>query len=125
MFEIKTTETTETVNQITLYLSGPMTGLPEYNYPEFFRVATLLESMGYKVINPANTGVQDGWIWRDYLKKDLVDLLQNNVTSIILLEGWDNSKGAKLEIQVGNAVGIPHYELSYFLSKKLDEVANG
>lgn len=36
-----------------IYLAGPMSGLPDLNYPEFNRVTALLEGVGLKVRNPA------------------------------------------------------------------------
>lgn len=38
-----------------VYISGPMTGLPEFNYPAFFAAAEALEARGYETINPART----------------------------------------------------------------------
>ena len=36
-----------------LYVAGPMTGLPDYNYPAFDGAAALLAERGYPVENPA------------------------------------------------------------------------
>ena len=36
-----------------LHLSGPMTGLEDFNRPEFNRVAEVLQAMGHDVFNPA------------------------------------------------------------------------
>ena len=38
---------------VRVYIAGPMTGIPQYNFPEFDRVATLLRAMGYDVVSPA------------------------------------------------------------------------
>ena len=35
-----------------IYIAGPMSGLPEMNYPAFFAEATRLRGLGYEVINP-------------------------------------------------------------------------
>lgn len=37
---------------MTIYLSGPMTGYPQFNCHNFESVATFLKELGYKVINP-------------------------------------------------------------------------
>ena len=36
-----------------IYLAGPMTGLPEFNYPAFHAEAARLRQLGYHVENPA------------------------------------------------------------------------
>lgn len=36
-----------------VYIAGPMTGLPEFNYPTFFAAEEYLRSHGAKVMNPA------------------------------------------------------------------------
>lgn len=36
-----------------IYIAGPMTGLPEFNRPNFHLMATRLEKEGYSVLNPA------------------------------------------------------------------------
>lgn len=105
------------MKQEVIYISGPMTGLPDYNYPEFFRVAELLESKGYKVINPAKIGVREGWNWKDYMVVNMIDLLTNDVTTIVTLNGWENSKGAKLEVHIGNELQMRVVSLEDFLSE--------
>lgn len=41
-----------------IYLAGPMTGLPEFNYPAFHAEAARLRGLGYQVENPADHGVK-------------------------------------------------------------------
>ena len=36
-----------------IYIAGPMTGLPELNFPAFHAEAARLRAFGYEVINPA------------------------------------------------------------------------
>lgn len=44
-----------------IYLAGPMTGLPEHNFPAFHAEAARLRGLGYHVENPAEHGVIDGF----------------------------------------------------------------
>lgn len=81
-----------------VYISGPMTGLPNYNFDEFNRVAELLRFEGYNVVNPADHGVIPGWEWKDYLKLDIKDMLGCNI--VATLEGWEESRGARLEVHI-------------------------
>ena len=35
------------------YLAGPMTNIPQFNYPRFFELAKVLRAEGYTIISPA------------------------------------------------------------------------
>ena len=37
-----------------IYLSGPMSGLPELNFPAFHAEAARLRALGFEVVNPAD-----------------------------------------------------------------------
>lgn len=100
---------TKLLPEFDWYVSGPMTGLPEYNFPEFHRVTALLESYGFTVSNPAAKGEISDWEWSDYLRWDLMELIR--CRGVVLLDGWEGSKGAQLETHVAHALGMPilHY----------------
>lgn len=85
-----------------VYISGPMSGLPEYNYPLFNQVAAILRDLGYEVVNPAEQ--PQVTTWEDYMRQDIKLLMDCN--SMVLLDGAHASKGAMLEMQIAGAVGI-------------------
>ncbi len=87
-----------------VYISGPMTGIENYNFPAFNRAAAILAMHGYDVENPADKGVIDGWEWADYLRYDLRVLTLCD--AIYRLPGWENSRGATLEVHVAVALGL-------------------
>jgi len=100
-----TTETTETMRRINrIYLSGPMTGIADYNFPAFNAAAARLRKLGYSVANPAEKEIDSKKTWEDYLRADLIELLRCD--AIALLPGWQKSKGANLELHVAHRVGI-------------------
>ena len=43
-----------------VYLAGKMSGIPEFNFPAFFRYAKQLEDAGFEVFNPAQNDL-DKW----------------------------------------------------------------
>jgi NTP pyrophosphatase (non-canonical NTP hydrolase) len=91
---------------VILYLSGPMAGLPEHNYPAFNTAASALRALGHTVTNPAEIHALDSQdTWADYLRIDLEHLLR--CEAVALLPGWQNSRGAQLETHVARALGMP------------------
>lgn len=90
----------------TLYIAGPMTGIPEHNLPMFNRAQALLERAGFTVLNPARHGAgEPGTSWSDYMRRDIPDVLACD--GIALLPDWENSKGARLEVYIADALDIP------------------
>ncbi len=93
-----------------VYLSGPMTGLPEHNYPAFQEGREELRALGHEVLCPAEAGVVEGWSWADYLRRDLVMVC--DAEAVVVLPGWAASKGARLEVHVAQALGMPVVPIS-------------
>jgi hypothetical protein len=89
----------------TIYISGPMTGIVDHNFPAFNAAEASLREMGFtNIINPAYLGVTQGFLWEDYMRRDIKLLM--DATDLVLLEGWGASKGARLEVFVAVHVGI-------------------
>lgn len=97
-----------------LYVSGPMTGIPEYNYPAFHAAKARLESLGHDVISPADLPVTDGWEWIDYILTDLGSVFQ--VDGVATLDGWERSNGARIECRVAIEREIPVKPLEDWIS---------
>lgn len=87
-----------------IYLSGPMTGLPDLNFPAFNTEAARLRGNGYEVVNPAELNPEHQKSWEDCLRADLRDMLTCDV--LALLPAWQTSKGAHLEVHVAHRVGM-------------------
>lgn len=93
----------------TVYIAGPMSGLPDYNYPAFHAAAAIWRAAGWTVMNPAeNFAGHQGLPYADYIRKDLADLM--TCEAIAFLPGWENSKGAKLERHVAEVLGMAIYD---------------
>lgn len=99
------------------YLSGPMTGLPDLNYPAFVEAAHSIRAHGHYVYNPAE--------WETYsieanrfvgtprkfdLKAafwDYCRVIIFEVDAVVVLPGWENSPGARAESALALAIGKP------------------
>ena len=85
------------------YLSGPMTGLPEFNHPAFFAKAAELRAEGRTVLSPALiVGGQD-WEWRDWMREALK--MQMDADVVHMLPGWRRSRGARIERRLALILG--------------------
>ena len=87
-----------------VYLSGPMTGLPDLNFPAFIAEAERLRALGYEVVSPVEINDNQSAPWNDCLRDDLKALL--DCDAIVLLDGWQHSAGAHLEMHVAHRVGM-------------------
>ncbi len=87
-----------------IYISGPMTGMPELNFPAFHAEAARLTSLGYDVVNPAELNPDPAMGWHECMRRDLAALL--TCDALALMDGWQKSDGAHLEMHVAHRVGM-------------------
>lgn len=87
-----------------VYISGPMTDLPDFNFPAFHQAAASLRSRGFDVVNPAEINTETGGDWHLYLREDIKALCDCDM--LALLPGWQRSKGARLELHIAHRVGL-------------------
>ncbi len=97
-----------------IYLAGPMSGIPDFNFPAFHAAATMLREQGHEVFNPAEkdeeihdksifVGAGDvaacekkGFSLRAALAADMKAIAEW-ADCIALLPGWEYSGGARAE----------------------------
>lgn len=123
-----------------LYIAGPMTGIPRFNFPAFIEMADRLrdtpvsDELGgrFDVVSPAELDdpvdrqrafdspdgspihYENGHTWGDFLARDVKLLADDGIEAIVVLPGWENSKGARLETFVGYALmGKPICEVTW------------
>lgn len=87
-----------------LYLAGPMTGLPDFNYPAFAREAALYRLAGFAVENPAENPVPPCRSWLGYMRTAIGQLARCDV--VAMLPGWENSRGACVEHRLAMGLGL-------------------
>lgn len=89
-----------------VYLSGPMSGLPGFNYQAFHAAAARLRELGLDVINPAETAGGVTHLPRDTFMRVDVGYVQAS-DAVVVIPGWQASKGAKLECILAASLGKP------------------
>lgn len=114
-------------NMKTIYLAGPMRGIPLYNFPAFDAAKRELAGRGLYVISPADLDRESGfdpvtlprnWDWKALPERFcLKQAVQRDLEAVCkcdalcLLPGWENSRGAKAEKSVAEWVGKEVFEL--------------
>ena len=91
--------------KIKTYISGPVTGKPDFNRPAFEAAEKWLWLNGYEPVNPLNVLPYDPqYKWEDYMRADLRAML--DCEGIMILPGWEDSKGAVCEVSVAVDLGM-------------------
>lgn len=105
-----------------IYLSGKITGLEKEVYTkQFARAESFYKTSGFDVINPVTIGEavlknNPKAKWNDFMQEDLKAL--RTCTHIVLLEGWEESKGAKMEKAEAEKMGLEIMQLKFFGGRK-------
>lgn len=108
-----------------LYIAGPMRGIKDFNFPAFYEVERCLQMLGHEAFNPArrdeekygeyvtksDTGSEaeaesKGFSLREALAADC-KWIAEQADGIVVLPGWEASKGAQAETALGRALGLP------------------
>lgn len=87
-----------------IYVAGPMTGYPDLNFPLFHSVAAELRARGLDVVNPAELNADPTKGWHDCMRVDIRELV--TCDAILMLPGWEKSKGATLERHIAKALEL-------------------
>jgi len=94
-----------------VYLSGPMTGIGDWNFAAFHDAAYKLREQGHIVFNPAEACGGDTTLdWHQYMTKDIAEISRSE--AVVVLPDWQNSLGAIIECLVAVSTGKPIYNLN-------------
>lgn len=102
------------------YLSGPMSGLPELNFPMFNGEAERLRAAGYRVVNPAEINPDPCATWESYMRADIKALM--DCDGLLLLPGWQASRGVKVERGLAETLGFQIMEVGEFWARHYKQV---
>ena len=97
-----------------IYVSGPMTGMLELNFPAFNAAAQRLRALGFEVVNPAELNPDPAAKWVDCMRQDIKALC--DCQAVATLPGWERSKGASLEVLIAERLGMAVMPLEAWLS---------
>ena len=92
-----------------VYISGPITGIDFGNRFAFSCARNALELCGYEVVDPSEVQLDDEATWTDYMRADLKLLLDCDF--IYMLDGWEDSKGARIERELAENLGIEEIDI--------------
>lgn len=98
-----------------IYISGPMKGIPDSNFPLFKDVSRVLRAEGFETICPTECekcSLEGEDEYTANLRGDLIELLRR-ARAIAYLPGWWNSKGATWELLTAMCLGIPCFEVRH------------
>lgn len=114
-------------NRKTVYIAGPMQGVPQFNFPAFDRIRDFLTDMGFRVISPADLdrevgldptqpdfdpSVVDEEFLRDAQRRDCSAII-DEADFLLMLPGWTYSTGAKAEYALARWKNIPIYAIDH------------
>lgn len=116
------------IKEKSVYLAGPMTGISHFNFPAFHAAAEDLRAYGFDVISPAeldspeakaaaessvdgdSSHYAENESWGAMLSRDVKLLADGGIEAVVVLPGWETSRGARLETFVGRLCGLSLYE---------------
>jgi hypothetical protein len=117
-----------------IYLAGPMSGYPQFNFPLFYKAAAQLRADGWNVVSPAELDADTdaeipetalasvsgshkdlvpGHTWGSLLARDVKMLADDGIQGIVFLPDWQKSRGARLEAFTGTQ--IPGFKFYRYL----------
>ena len=91
-----------------IHISGPMSGVENFNVPLFNRVAGILLDMGHVTFNPA-TDVPFSDTYRLQIARNLAWICEE-AEGMVLLPGAHSSPGSKAERYAAEACKLPVWE---------------
>ncbi len=104
-----------------VYLSGPITGKPNLNIEEFEKYEQKFKNLNYEVVNPhklftkekideMNLKLENKEITFEefhayFMRRDIKEMMDCDF--VALLKGYENSKGANIEVYIARNINMP------------------
>jgi hypothetical protein len=113
----------------SIYISGPMRGYKELNFPAFYKAEEILRSIGVTVpiVNPAREDEEAGFdssvSFREVIVIDLMMMAEKR-SGLILIEGWEPSEGVAFELEAAKYMGTPAITFEHAILSGAEYVNN-
>lgn len=87
-----------------VYISGKITGIEKESIPLFAKGCREVKKMGFEPVNPRDVKLDNTATWAHYMKADIKLLM--DCDAIYMLDNWEDSQGAKIELELAERVEI-------------------
>ncbi len=101
----------------TIYICGPVTGLPLNNFPAFQEAEEELTKLGAKCLNPHS--LFENLVTKHYEHDDYMRVCISALAlcdSVVTLNGWEQSKGADMEVKIARLMNKEVVPLHKFIA---------
>ena len=97
-----------------LYVCGAISGLPDLNRVKFANATRSLRDLGYIVVNPHELCSDlPASEWTACMRRCIIALMECD--TLIMLDDWQNSRGATVEFQLAFSLGMECFAVDLFL----------
>jgi hypothetical protein len=97
-----------------IYISGPVTGVPDDNRAAFADAARQLRAVGHDVVNPHELGIPPGTSWSDAMRPCIRALTACDAVAVLPFSGL--SRGTRWELLLAvEVLGVPVQPPEYWL----------
>ena len=86
-----------------VYLSGSITLDPFYK-EHFEKAEKKVKVLGFDCYNPTSLHLGENAEWSAYMRLDIIQLCKCDI--IVMLKGWEESKGARVEYYLAKELGL-------------------
>lgn len=87
----------------TIYIAGPISGIPDKNKPSFAAAEERIARHGHKPVNPHK--IHNQTEWAPAMRADMAYMMAH-CDSLVLIDGWHRSKGAMTELKLAFDLGL-------------------
>lgn len=107
--------------QFLVFIAGPMTDLADWNRAAFYDAEEQLTFLDFEVINPASLSFIIPEYAPHQMFVDTTLALVKHCAAVVRLPGWENSKGAMLELETAAIHGVPIFDLDKAVAGELEK----